>query len=136
MSEPPGRAEVAQDWPHVDKQIYGAAKRTVTNIVPKAKSDYFSSRIAKSNCSEELFGVCNELRGCNSDLPLPTAFPVCELPDVFAGFFIWKVKTIRDELHSQMPASVLPTDDPYQKHDFAILAENMFTRPTSHLPLC
>ena len=30
----------------VDKQIYGAAKRAVTNIVHEAKSDYFSSQIA------------------------------------------------------------------------------------------
>ena len=60
----------------VDKQIYGAAKRAVTNIVHKAKSHYFSSQIAQGNSCKELFGVCNELRGCNSDLPLPAALPV------------------------------------------------------------
>jgi len=36
----------------VDKQIYGADKRAVTNIVHKANSDYFSSQIAQSNCSK------------------------------------------------------------------------------------
>ena len=50
----------------VDKQIYGAAKRAATNIVHEAKSHYFSSQIAPSNCCKELFGVCNELRGCIS----------------------------------------------------------------------
>ena len=136
----------------VDKQIYGAAKRAVTNIVHKAKSDYFSSQIAQSNCCKELFSVCNELRGCNSGLSLPTALPVCDLPDAFADYFIWKVKTIRDELDSQMPVPILPTDGPYtqsslhffepvsmqcvKKHDFAILPEDMFTRPASHVPLC
>ena len=76
----------------------GAAKRAVTNIVHKAKSDYFSAQIAQSNCCKELFGVCNELRGCNSGLSLPTALPVCDLPDAFADYFIRKVKTIRNEL--------------------------------------
>ena len=56
------------------------------------------------------------------------------------------VKTIRDELDSQMPVQILPTDGPYtqsslhffltcvnavrQKHDFAIIPEDM-----SHVPL-
>ena len=97
----------------VDKQIYGDAKRAVTNIVHKAKSDYFSSQIAQSNCCKELFSVCNELRGCNSGLSLPTALPVCDLPDAFADYFIRKVKTIRDELDSQMPVPIPPTDGPY-----------------------
>ena len=79
----------------------------------KAKSDYFSSQIAQSNCCKELFGVCNELRGCNSGLSLPTALPVCDLPDAFADYFIQKVKTIRNELDSQMPVPILPTDGPY-----------------------
>ena len=79
----------------------------------KAKSHYFSSQIAQSNCCKELFSVCNELRGCNSGLSLPTALPVCDLPDAFADYFIRKVKTIRDELDSQMPVPILPTDGPY-----------------------
>ena len=86
---------------------------TVTNIVHKTKSDYFSSQIAQSNCCKELFGVCNKLRGCNSGLSLPTALPVCDLPDAFADYFIRKVKTVRDELDSQMPVPILPTDGPY-----------------------
>ena len=73
----------------------------------KAKSDYFSSQLAKSNCCKEVFGVCN------SDLPLPTALPVCDLSDAFADYFIRKVKTIHDGLDSQMPVPVLPTDGPY-----------------------
>ena len=70
----------------VDKQVYRAAKRavSVTNIVHKAKSNYFSSQIAQSNCCKELFSVCNALRGCNFGLSLPTALPVCDLPDAFA----------------------------------------------------
>ena len=83
------------------------------NIVHKAKSDYFSSQIAQSNCCKELLRVCNELRGCNSGLSLPTALPVCDLPGAFADYFIRKVKTIRDELDSQMPVPILPTDGPY-----------------------
>ena len=79
----------------------------------KAKSDYFSSQIAQSNCCKELFSVCNELRGCNSGLSLPTALPVCDLPDAFADYVIRKVKTIRDELDNQMPVPILPTDGPY-----------------------
>ena len=125
----------------VDKQIYGAAKRAVTNIVHKAKSDYFSSQIAQSNCCKELFSVCNKLRGCNSGLSLPTALPVCDLPDAFADYFIRKVKTVRDELDSQMAVPILPTVGPYTQsslHFFepVFLREDMFTRPASHVPLC
>ena len=58
-------------------------------------------------------GVCNELRDYNSGLSLPTALPVCDLPDAFADYFIRKVKTIRDELDSQMPVPILTTDGPY-----------------------
>ena len=94
---------------------YGTADRAAANIMHKAKSDYFSSRTAQSNCCKELFSVCNELRGCNSDLrhysvhllhclcsdlSLPTAFPICDcdLPDAFADWCVREVKTIRDEL--------------------------------------
>ena len=44
---------------------------------------------------------------------LPTALPACDLPDAFADCFIRKLKTIRDELDSQMPVPILPTDGPY-----------------------
>ena len=132
----------------------GAAKRAVTNIVHKAKSDYFSSQIAQSNCCKELFDVCNELRGCNSGLFLPIALPVCDLPDAFADYFIRKVKTIRDELDSQMPVPVLPTPNlPCTFFFFFFFfflnlcqcnasetrfcnPEDIFTRPASHVPLC
>ena len=80
----------------------------------KAKSDYFSSQIAQSNCCKDLFGVCNKLRGCNSGLSLPTALPVCDLLDAFADYFIRTAKTNRDELDSEMPVPIsLPTDGPY-----------------------
>ena len=72
-----------------------------------------TSQIAQSNCCKQLFGVCNELWGCNPSLSLPTALPVCDLPDAFADYFIRKVKTIRDELDNQMPVPILPTDGPY-----------------------
>ena len=98
----------------VDNQIYGAAKRAVTNIAHKANSDHFSSQIAQSNCCKELFrSVCNELWGCNSDLPLPAALPVCDLPDASANYFVRKDKTIRDEQDSQIPGPILATGDPY-----------------------
>ena len=102
----------------VDKQIYSEAKRAVTNIVHKAKTNYFSSKIAQSSCCKELFSVCDKLGGCKSDSPLPTTIPTCELPDAFADYFIQKVKTIRSELGSQMPMLNLPTDNPYTASSF------------------
>ena len=79
----------------VNKQIYSAAKRAVTNIVHKAKTNCFSSEIAQSSCCKELFSVCDKLRGCKSDSPLPTTIPTCELPDAFADNFVQKVKTMQ-----------------------------------------
>ena len=54
------------------------------------------------------------------DLPLPTAFPICDcdLPGAFADCCVRKVKTVRDELDSQMPVTVLPADDPYSQSSF------------------
>ena len=100
----------------------------------KAKSDYFSSRTAQSNCCKELFSVVTNfgavtlttdttlhlLHCLYYDLPLPTAFPICDcdLPDAFAHCCVRKVKTVGDELDSQMPVTVLPTDDPYSQSSF------------------
>ena len=66
----------------VDKQIHSAAKRTVARIVHRAESDYFSSEIAQNTSCKQLFNVCDKLRGCRPDSPLPATFPLCELPDV------------------------------------------------------
>ena len=93
-------------------------KRAVTNIVHKARTNYFSSKIAQSSCCKELFSVCDKLGGCKSDSPLPTTIPTCQLPDAFADYFVQKVKTIRNELDNQMPTLNLPTDDPYTEYSF------------------
>ena len=44
-----------------DKQIYTAAKRVVSKIVPEAKSKYLSSKISESNSSKQLYHVSNKL---------------------------------------------------------------------------
>ena len=106
------------------------AEKGFTNIVHKAKSDYFSSQTAQSNCCKELFGLCNELRGCNSGLSLPTALPVCDLPDAFADYFMRKAKTIRDELDSQMPVPILPTDGPYTQSSLHLFEHMQYVKNT------
>ena len=111
------RCQAEWEW-LINKQIYSAAKRAVTNIVHKAKTNCFSSEIAQSSCCQELFSVCDKLRGCKADLPLPTTIPTCELPDAFANYFVQKVKTICNELDNQMPTLNLPTDDPYTESSF------------------
>ena len=60
----------------------------------------------------------DKLRGCKSDSPLPTTISTCELADAFADYFVQKIKTVRNELDSQMPLLNLPTNDPYTEPSF------------------
>ena len=85
--------------------------QTVARIVHRAKLDYVSSEVAQSTSCKQLLNVCDKLRGCRPDSPLPATFPRCELPVFFCEYFVRKVKMIRDELDSQKPLLNSPTDD-------------------------
>ena len=56
---------------------------------------------------KQLFRTANQLLGSKKTSPLPTAFPLIELPQHFLEFFHRKVQTIRNNLDCQ--ASLPPS---------------------------
>ena len=81
----------------------------VTKIVHNAKSEYFSSKIAKCMNCKQLFNVADKLLGRNIALPLPTSVSVECLPKLFSTFFHDKVAKIREHLDSGITTHELPS---------------------------
>ena len=70
----------------------------VTKIVHNAKSEYFSSKIAKCMNCKQLFNVLDKLLGRNIGLPLSTSVTMGSLPRLFSTFFHDKVAKFREYL--------------------------------------
>ena len=90
----------------IHKQIYNRAKKCVTRLVHAAKTSYFCSMIRDSLSCKQLFRITNQLLGSKIASPLPTVFPLIELPQRFLEFFHRKVQTIRNNFDCQ---ASLPT---------------------------
>ena len=95
----------------VHKQLYNIAKnkkqKLVTRLVHKAKATYYCNKINESLSCKQLFSVANQLLGNKKPSPLPTVFPLIDLPKHFLDFFKDKIETIRkklDVLSSNPPA--------------------------------
>ena len=77
----------------IHKQIYNRAKKCVTRLVYAAKTSYFCSMIRDSLSCNQLFRITNQLLGSKKkkkkekESPLPTVFPLIELPQRFLEFF-------------------------------------------------
>ena len=82
----------------VFKQIYTQAKKKVARIVQQAKSVYYCSRISCCESARQLFRIYNSLSGTPKLSPLPTTYPLYQLPSVFCDYFTTKVADIRAEL--------------------------------------
>jgi hypothetical protein len=94
----------------VHKQIYSAVKRRVTAVVHGAKTRFYSSKIASSATSRQLFDVCGRLCGRSAGTPLPTVHSSSQLPDLFSDYFVRKVTDIRAEL-DQLVSQPTASDD-------------------------
>ena len=90
----------------VHKQLYNNAKKLVTKLVHKAKTTYYCNKIKESQSCKQLFSVANQLLGNKKPSPLPTVFPLIDLPKRFLDFFKDKIETIRNKL------DVLPSNPP------------------------
>ena len=82
----------------VHKQLYNNAKKLVTKLVHKAKTTYYCNKIKESLSCKQLFSVANQLLGNKKPSPLPTVFPLIDLPKRFLDFFKDKIETIRNKL--------------------------------------
>ena len=81
--------------------------KLVTKLVHKAKTTYYYNKINDSLSCKLLFSVANQLLRNKKPSPLPTVFPLIDLPKRFLDFFKDKIQTIRiklDVLSANPPA--------------------------------
>ena len=90
----------------IHRQIFQLARNKVTDIVHRAKSAFFSTQILACTTSKQLFGVANNILGKVNTSPLPTMYPVHELPQKFADFFASKIALIRSKIDSAVVSPV------------------------------
>ena len=72
--------------------------KLVTKLVHKARTTYYCNKINESLSCKQLFSVANQLLGNKKLSPLPTAFPLIDLPKRFLDFFKDMIETIRNKL--------------------------------------
>ena len=97
----------------VHRQIFQQTRNKVTDIVHRAKSAFFSSKILACTTAKQLFSVANNILGKVNTSPLPTKYSVHELPQKFADFFTSKIILIRQKLDSTVVSPVYVTDRVY-----------------------
>jgi hypothetical protein len=85
----------------VYEQLYKKAKNFVTFLVHKAKSMFYTTKIAQAKSSKELYHITNDLCARISATQLPTVYPTSSLPGVFSNYFVTKVDKLRDDIDSQ-----------------------------------
>ena len=96
----------------VHRQIFQLTRNKVTDIVHRAKSAFFSSKIFACTTAKQLFSVANNILG-KVNTSLPTEYSVHELPQKFADFFTSKIILIRQKLDSAVVSPVYVTDRVY-----------------------
>ena len=74
-------------------------KKLVTKLVHKAKTTYYCNKIKESLSCKQMFSVANQLLGNKKQSPLPTVFPLIDLPKRFLDLFKNKIETIRNKLN-------------------------------------
>ena len=82
----------------VHRQIFQQTRNKVTDIVHRAKSAFFSSKILSCSTAKQSFSVANNILGKVNTSPLPTEYSVHELPQKFADFFTSRIILIRQNL--------------------------------------
>ena len=82
----------------VHKQIYTQAKKDVTKIISKARTEYYSSEVTKCSNGRQFYGLIGTLTGVKHTSPLPTNHKSEDLPQIFSDYFSMKIADIRSEL--------------------------------------
>ena len=84
--------------------------RLVSNILDKAEHDYYMGKLKQHKYDyEEVYNICNELLGCNKDLPLLETSSKNNLANEFNSFFVDKILKIRYKL-MENPEQLDPHD--------------------------
>ena len=87
----------------VHTDLYNTAKRLVIKPVLRAKVVYFSTKIVQYSSSKQLFNATNQLADRKKPQVFPNCYPLVELPQRFADFFLDKIRATRLNVDSQIP---------------------------------
>ena len=79
----------------VHREIYIKQRSLVSNMISKAKKDYFCDKIVNCGSSRELFRLSSQMVGKFGDTMLPSNISPESLPDKFNEFFVHKIDEIR-----------------------------------------
>ena len=80
----------------------------------KAKSLFYNCEIISASSTKELYSITNNLLSKTKSTPLPTLFPLPDLPGLFSTFFRDKIIKLRLYLDSQpVCTSCLPMTNPF-----------------------
>ena len=88
----------------VHKDIMNTLKRNITQLVVRAKTAFYSTKIAASSTCKELFKLTGNLMGRVTQSPLPSNYPTHQIAQVFSDFFSGKTKAIREALDARAPS--------------------------------
>ena len=88
---------------YIHKTIFMYFKNKVTTLCDKAKVLFFNNKFKCVKNCKELYQTTKSLFNENSMPTFPTAFPMCDLPDLFSDFFNNKVSDIRKKLNQTSP---------------------------------
>ena len=81
-----------------DLTTYKSARNFATNLIKKARSDFYHSLIQENSLDQgKLFRVSKQLLNQNSDVPLPPHFSKALLANEMANFFVEKISNIRSK---------------------------------------
>ena len=78
-----------------------SVKSKITELVPDAKTSFYSAKVAASTSCKELFRLIDNLMGKAKQCPLLSFYPAHQIAQVFSDYFCGKLGSIRDTLDRQ-----------------------------------
>ena len=83
----------------VDREIYKNQRQSVTMLIEKAKTDYYTGLVQEHATDQKaLFKLVNSLMYKNESTPLPPHQTLDELTTEFGDFFLEKINKIQEDL--------------------------------------
>ena len=92
-------------------------RRLVLNLIDAGEHAYYIEALQDTNAgTKQIFKTCDNLLGCNKDLPWPPGTNE-ELASTFNNFFIENIAKIRELLLQNQPSSDYTQPTPYWHHE-------------------
>jgi len=103
-------------WLVIDREIYKEQCRRVSKLITEAKRDYLSDKINDNiNDQKALFKITNAMLHKNTANKLPSHTSSEDLANMFADYFIDKIKKIQSDLDIVRRATICTVSDETMK---------------------